>query len=459
MFPWIRNIHFVGIGGIGMSGIAELLLNQGFRVSGSDLAASETTARLRSLGAEIYEGHAPEHVEHADIVVYSSAVSTDNPEVRAAIKRSVPVIKRAEMLAEVMRLKYGIGVAGTHGKTTTTSLVGVVLIEGGLDPTVLVGGKLHELGGSNAQLGKGEFAVVEADEYDRTFLQLSPTIAVLTTLEEEHLDIYRDLADIQDAFVQFANKVPFYGFVVLCSDEEHLQTLRPRLNRKVVTYGISPAADYHFSRPTYTRLVSEFTVHAYGKVLGNVRIRLPGEHNVKNAMAAIAVGRELGIDFDRIKTGLESFTGVYRRCEILAELNGILVMDDYAHHPTEVEKTLRAIKQGWNRRIIAVFQPHTYTRTRDFADRFGQALSEADVALVTEIYPAREEPIAGVTGERIVEAARRAGHDDVRYVESTSDIVDILTREANAGDIVISIGAGDIYQYMRKFIERIENMH
>ncbi|NOY05456.1 MAG: UDP-N-acetylmuramate--L-alanine ligase [Chlorobi bacterium] len=457
MFPWIRNIHFVGIGGIGMSGIAELLINQGFRVTGSDLAASETTAHLQSLGAKVYEGHAPEHVEHADIVVYSSAVSTDNPEVRAAMKRNIPVIKRAEMLSEVMRLKYGIGVAGTHGKTTTTSLIGVALIEGGLDPTVLVGGKLHELGGSNAHLGKGEFAVVEADEYDRTFLQLSPTIAVLTTLEEEHLDIYRDLADIQDAFVQFANKVPFYGFVVLCSDEAHLQSLRPRLNRKIVTYGTSPDADYSFSDPAYTQLVSEFTVHAYGQLLGTVRLRLPGEHNVKNALAAIAVGRELGIDFDRIKSGLEHFAGVYRRCEILADIGGILVMDDYAHHPTEVEKTLRAIKQGWNRRIVAVFQPHTYTRTRDFADRFGKALLDADVALVTAIYPAREEPIAGVTGERIVEAAHSAGHGDVRYVEEKSDIVEVLAQVAKPGDIVISIGAGDIYQYVREFVERLKS--
>ncbi len=456
MFPWIRTIHFVGIGGIGMSGIAELLINQGFRVTGSDLAASDTTAHLQSLGANVYVGHAPEHVEHADIVVYSSAVSTDNPEVRAAMKRNIPVIKRAEMLAEVMRLKYGIGVAGTHGKTTTTSLIGVALIAGGLDPTVLVGGKLHELGGSNAHLGKGEFAVVEADEYDRTFLQLTPTIAVLTTLEEEHLDIYRDLADIQDAFVQFANKVPFYGFVVLCSDEEHLRNLRPRFNRKIVTYGSSPGADYYFSDPTYTHLVSEVMVHAHGQSLGTVRLRLPGEHNVKNALAAIAVGRELGIDFDRIKSGLENFAGVYRRCEIMADVGGILVIDDYAHHPTEVEKTLHAIKQGWNRRVVAVFQPHTYTRTRDFADRFGQALLGADVALVTGIYPAREKPIAGVTGEQIVESAHRAGHNDVRYVEDTSDVVDVLDRVVKPGDIVISIGAGDIYQYVRKFVERLK---
>ncbi len=366
MFSNIRNIHFVGIGGIGMSGIAEILINRGFSVSGSDKALTEVTDHLEKIGAKIFEGHDPEHIEDADVLVYSSAVTLDNPEVQAALQKNVPIIRRAEMLAEVMRLNYGIGVAGTHGKTTTTSLIGVVLIEAGFDPTVIVGGKLHGLGGSNARLGKGQFTVVEADEFDRSFLQITPTIAVLTTLEEEHLDIYSDLQDIQNAFIEFANKVPFYGFVVLCLDEPALQEIRPKIKKKIITYGLTSQSDVHAVDLIHFECTTKFTVTYKQRELGEINLQLPGEFNVKNTLASIAVGLEINVPFDKIKCALEKFTGVFRRCEIKGEFGGIMVIDDYAHHPTEVKETLRAIKAGWKRRVITVFQPHTFTRTRDF---------------------------------------------------------------------------------------------
>ncbi len=451
-FANIHHIYFVGIGGIGMSGIAEILLNQGFRVSGSDLSITEVTRHLVDVGATVYEGHNPENLKDVDVLVYSSAVSQDNPEVMAAMDRKIPVIRRAEMLAEVMRLHHGIAVAGTHGKTTTTSMLGMVLIEGEKDPTVIVGGKLHAFGGTNARLGSGEFMVVEADEFDRSFLKLNPSIAVLTTLEEEHLDIYSNIEDLKAAFVEFANKVPFYGFVTLCLDEPALQEILPEIQRKVITYGFSSQADVQAVDLRQKENRSTFTVLAASKEMGEITIGVPGEHNVQNALATIAVSLELGIPFERIKRALDSFSGAFRRFEVKGEVNGVLVIDDYAHHPTEVRVTLRGIKAGWRRRVICVFQPHTYTRTRDFYKDFGRSFMNADVLIVTDIYPARERAIQGISGEIIAEAARNFGHKNVQYIADKTAIPEALLRVVEAGDIVITMGAGDIYQHGARFI-------
>jgi UDP-N-acetylmuramate--alanine ligase len=451
-FANISHIYFVGIGGIGMSGIAEILLNQGFRVSGSDIALTEVTRHLQDLGATVYEGHDPANLKDVDVLVYSSAVSSDNPEMHAATGRKIPVIRRAEMLAEVMRLHHGIAVAGTHGKTTTTSMLGMVLIEGGQDPTVIVGGKLHAFGGTNARLGSGEFMVVEADEFDRSFLKLNPSIAILTSLEEEHLDIYSSLDDLKNAFVEFANKIPFYGFVTLCLDEPALQEVLPRIMRKVVTYGLSSQADVQAVDLVQKENRSRFTVLRSGDEIGEIDLGVPGEHNVLNALASISVSLELGIPFGSIKTALDSFTGAFRRFEVKADLDGILVIDDYAHHPTEVQVTLRGIKAGWRRRVVCVFQPHTYTRTRDFYREFGRAFMNADVLLITDVYPARERPIQGITGEIIAEAARGFGHKNVLYIPDKTDVPARLNEIVRADDIVITMGAGDIYLYGSEFI-------
>jgi UDP-N-acetylmuramate--alanine ligase len=455
-FANIKHVYFVGIGGIGMSGIAEILLNQGFRVSGSDLALTEVTRHLADMGATVYEGHDPANLADVDVLVYSSAVALENPEVIAAVERKIPVIRRAEMLAEVMRLHHGIAVAGTHGKTTTTSMLGMVLIEGGQDPTVIVGGKLHAFGGTNARLGSGEFMVVEADEFDRSFLQLNPSIAILTSLEEEHLDIYSSLDDLKNAFVEFANKVPFYGFITLCLDEPALQEILPRIMRKVITYGFSSQADIQAVDLVQKENRSTFTVLREGEELGVIHLGVPGEHNVQNALATVAVSLELGIAFESIKTALDAFTGAFRRFEVKADLRDVLVIDDYAHHPTEVKVTLRGIKSGWRRRVVCVFQPHTYTRTRDFYKDFGGAFMNADLLIVTDVYPARERPIQGVTGEIIADAARSFGHKNVMYIPDKQDIPARLLELVRPGDIVITMGAGDIYQYGAMFIEQLE---
>ncbi len=452
-FANIKRIHFVGIGGIGMSGIAEILLNQGFAISGSDLSSTEITQRLAGLGARIHTGHAAANVQDADVLVYSSAVTSDNPEVVEATRRKIPVIRRAEMLAEVMRLHHGIAVAGTHGKTTTTSIIGQILIEAGMDPTVIVGGKLHAFGGTNARLGRGEFMVVEADEFDRSFLQLNPTIAVLTTLEAEHLDIYRDLDDLKRAFIEFANKVPFYGFIALCLDEPALQEIYPELDRKVITYGLTPHADVQAVDIRQTGGTSEFTVLRGGTEQGRIMLHVPGEHNIKNALAALTVAGELGLPFATSSAAVGAFRGVIRRFEVKADLGGVMVVDDYAHHPTEVRETLRGMKAGWRRRVVCVFQPHTYTRTRDFVREFGQAFMNADVLIVTDIYPARELPIEGVTGEMIAQAARNFGHRDVRFVPDKAAVPAVLADIVRSGDIVITMGAGDIYRFGMQFVD------
>jgi UDP-N-acetylmuramate--alanine ligase len=455
MFSSIKKLHFVGIGGIGMSGIAEILLDQGFKVSGSDRALSEVTDRLQQLGADIVEGHRAENVAgDVDTVVYSSAVQPENPEILEAQRRKIPVVRRAEMLAEVMRLKYGIGIAGTHGKTTTTSMTSLVLIEGGLDPTVIVGGKLSGLGGTNARLGRGEFIVVEADEYDHSFLSITPTIAVLTTLETDHLDCYRDLEDIKNAFVQFAQKVPFYGFIVLCLDEPALLDIMPQLSKKkIVTYGLNPQADVQAVDIRHKENSSIYTLIRDGKELGTVALQVPGKHNVQNSLGAIAVGLELGIPFPTIKAGIEKFAGVYRRWEKKGEAKGITVYDDYAHHPTECRATLAGAKAGWRRRVVCVFQPHLYSRTRDFYEDFGKSFLLSDVLVVTDVYPAREEPIQGITGELIVNAAKQFGHKEVHYVRDKTQIPAFLKTVAKQGDIVITMGAGDIWKYGEQFLE------
>jgi UDP-N-acetylmuramate--alanine ligase len=452
---FIKKIHFIGIGGIGMSGLAEILINQGFKVSGSDLALSEVTDHLQDLGAEIHKGHNSENLHDVDLVVYSSAVNLENPEVKEARNRKIPTIKRAEMLAETMRMKHGIGIAGTHGKTTTTSMVGLVLTEGGIDPTIIVGGKLSGLGGTNARLGNGDYIVVEADEFDRTFLQLTPSIAAITTLEQEHLDTYKDLDDIKSAFVQFANKVPFYGFVVLCLDEPALQDIIPSINKTIITYGVSPQADVRAVDISFENNKSSYTVIYMGEELGKINLNIPGLHYVKNSLVAVAIAKKMGIDFKDIQLALSNFTGVYRRFETKYN-NKILVVDDYAHHPTETTATLLGIRSGWKRRLIAVFQPHLYSRTRDFYAEFGRSFLNSDIFICTDVYPAREQPIEGVTGKLIADAAKDFGHKNVIYEEDKNKIPALLKKIVKDDDIIITMGAGDIWKLGEKFVEEVK---
>ena len=456
-FLRLSRIHFVGAGGVGMSGIAELLLlATPLEISGCDQVHSETVARLEKLGARISLGHDPSHVDRADLLVISSAVAECNPEVAAARARGIPVIRRAEMLGEIMRLKQGIGVAGTHGKTTTTSLTGMVLTEAGFDPTIVVGGQVHILG-TNARLGKGDYLVAEADEYDRSFLELTPVVAVITNVEADHLDTYRDVEDIRDAFAAFANRVPFYGAVVLCSDDPGAQSLIPRIKRRLVTYGESPEATLSAREIRLEAAGTTFEVwNGEQGRLGSVRLRLPGRHNVLNALAAIAVGRELLVPFDAIARALESFTGVVRRFERKGERNGVLVVDDYAHHPTEVAATLAAARQVYpERRLVALFQPHLFTRTRDFAAEFGRALSAADATVVMDVYPSREKPLPGVTGELVAAAIGRNGNrPPVSYVPEKRDVVDFLEKSLRPGDLLLTLGAGDVVKFGEEFLRR-----
>jgi UDP-N-acetylmuramate--alanine ligase len=457
LFKNIKKVHFVGIGGIGMSGIAEILLNQGFEISGSDLAFSEVTNRLVKLGIKIYEGHSPDNLNDADVLVYSSAVNVDNPEVKAAVEKKIPIIKRAEMLAETMRMKYGIGIAGTHGKTTTTSMVGLTLTEGGIDPTIIVGGKLSGLGGTNARLGNGEFIVVEADEFDRTFLKLTPTIAAITTLESEHLDTYKDLDDIKTAFIEFANKVPFYGFVVLCLDEPALQDIIPQINKTIFTYGTTTQADIRALDITHRGFSSEYTLQYKGKKLGKIKLNIPGVHYVKNSLVAVTIGMELGIKFEVVKKALEKFTGVYRRFEKKYDKE-ILVLDDYAHHPTETSATLEGIRAAWDRRLVAVFQPHLFSRTRDFYQEFGRSFLNTDVFICTDVYPAREQPIEGITGALIADTTKKFGHKNVFYLPDKNDIPAKLMKLKKDNDIIVTMGAGDIWKYGEKFVHLLEGV-
>ena len=451
-----QQIHFVGIGGIGMSGIAEVLLNLGYRISGSDLEETPITRRLAELGATVVQGHEAQNVGEADVVVLSSAVPPDNVEVVAARERKIPVIRRAEMLAELMRMKYGIAIAGTHGKTTTTSLVASVLTHGGLDPTIVIGGRLN-VWETNARLGQGRYLVAEADESDGSFLNLSPTVAVVTTIDEEHLDFYRDLAHLQETFLSFINKIPFYGLAVLCLDEPHIQALIPRIEKRMVTYGLSSQADFLGQDIDRKGLETSYTARYQGSPLGRVRLQMPGVHNVLNSLAAIAVGLELDMDFHDIAEALAEFGGIERRFQIKGERRGVMVVDDYGHHPAEIRATLQAAKDGWGeRRLVVVFQPHRYSRTQYLLQDFFSAFNEAEVLITTEIYPAGETPIPGVSGRQIYDGVKRHGHRDVSYVEQASDVLALLEERLRPGDLVLTLGAGDVWKVSDALIARLE---
>jgi len=452
----IRRVHFVGIGGSGMSGIAEVLLNLGYRVSGSDLVESDTTLRLQRLGAEVVMGHRSENLRDADVVVISSAVRKDNPEVIAAHERIIPVIPRAEMLAELMRMKYGVAIAGTHGKTTTTSMIATVLAHGGLDPTAVIGGKLNSFG-SNAKLGQGELLVAEADESDGSFLKLSPTIAVVTNIDPEHLDHYRNLEEIQKAFLEFINKVPFYGLAILCLDQENVQALIPQVQKRYVTYGLSSQANFRAADISYHGLTTSFRVFANERELGQISIQMPGLHSVYNALAAIATASELDVNFEIVRQALGSFSGVQRRFQIKGEWDGVMVVDDYGHHPTEIKATLSAAKNGWGRRTVVIFQPHRYSRTRDLFKEFLTAFNQADVLFLTGIYPAGEDPIPGVDVQGLYEGIKGHGHKDVTLVLDKSAILDRLLPRLKPGDMVFTLGAGDVWKTGEALIERLKD--
>ena len=458
-----RRVHFVGIGGIGMSGIAELLANLGYAVSGSDVKRSDVTERLERLGVRVSEGHAAAHVGTADVVVISSAIASDNPEVVDARRRGVPVIPRAEMLAELMRLRYGIAVAGAHGKTTTTSMIALVLEQAGLDPTAVIGGRLSAFG-SNARLGRGDYMVAEADESDRSFLKLSPSIAVITNIDREHMESYGSWEDLQQAFADFANKVPFYGAVVACADDAAVRGLLPRIARRVLTYGL-PGSGGDVDPEV---AASGMTLEAFGSrsvvtraepggrtELGPLRLRVPGRHNHLNALGAVAVGLELGVPFPRIARALEGFRGAERRFQVRGEALGVMVVDDYGHHPTEIAAVIAAARAGIDRRVLVVFQPHRFTRTAGLMHEFGGALAGADEVVLTDIYPAGEAPIPGVTIEALAEAVRRAAHGPVHVVRAMADVPERVARLAQAGDLVITLGAGSIGAAGDRILEAI----
>ena len=458
-FVALKHIHFVGVGGAGMSGIAEILREfvPDLTVSGCDLALSEVTERLEEMGVRVLVGHSPEHLDGVDLVVISSAVAEANPEVREARRLGITVVRRAEMLGELMRLRYGIAVAGTHGKTTTTSLVGTVLTEAGLDPTVIVGGRLRLLG-TGARLGKSEYLVAEADEFDRSFLRLTPVVSVITSIDRDHLDTYGTFEAIEDAFVEFANRVPFFGRLILCLDDANIQHILPRVaDRRVITYGLSAQADLSAVDLEAHPAGSRFRVRLRGDRLlgridlGQIELPMPGRHNVRNALAAVGVGLSLGVSFDTIAGAIAGFQGVHRRFERIGTWQGAALVDDYAHHPTEVAATLQAARQTFpGGRVFAIFQPHLYSRTADQAEGFGSALLGADLAVVTDIYPSREKPIPGVTGEMVVEAARRSGHRDVHYCPSWKDAPELFQDQVKEGDVVITLGAGDVNRLVQE---------
>ena len=451
-----QRIHFVGIGGIGMSGIAEVLLHLGYTVTGSDLMLSDVTTRLQQQGATVYQGHAAAHVQEADVVVLSAAVKPDNIEVLTARTQHIPVIPRAEMLAELMRMKYGVAVAGTHGKTTTTSLVATVLTYGGLDPTVVIGGRLHSLG-SNAKLGQGEYLVAEADESDGSFLLLSPTISVVTTVDAEHLDFYGDLAAVKRAFTQFINKVPFYGCSVICLDQPHIQNLVPQIHRRFITYGLTSQADYVARDLRFAGPRARFDVFRTGQRLGQFSLNLPGAHNVSNALAAIAVGVELDVPLLTIAQALEEFSGVHRRFDMRGVRDSVTVVDDYGHHPEEIRQTLRAAKAVWpEARLIVVFQPHRYTRTHLLQQEFCTAFYDADALVLLEIYAAGETPLPGVTTTLLYEGLIGHGQREVYYLRERAEVVPFLRRYLRANDILLTLGAGDVWQIGEAFLQTSE---
>jgi UDP-N-acetylmuramate--alanine ligase len=452
----IHKLHFIGIGGAGMSGIAEVLHQNGFVISGSDMSDSAVVQVLRSLGIRISIGHVASNVEGADLVVYSSAVRSDNAEMVEAGRRKIPVIRRAEMLGELMRLKYTLAIAGTHGKTTTTSMVGQIFEVAGKDPTVIVGGVVKGRG-TGAKIGKGEYLVAESDEFDRSFLEMMPTSAIITNIDADHLDCYKDLNEIKDAFVQFANKVPFYGQVIACMDDEGVQDVLSRLKKPVVTYGFNRQADYRVSNLHFENGVPFFDVLAKGKSLGSFSLKVPGRHNILNATASIALALEENIELETVRSALAAFTGVKRRFEYIGEGSGVLVYDDYAHHPTEVRATLQGIREAYpERNVVVVFQPHLYSRTLDHYESFGTEFMNCDVLLVLDVYGSREKPIEGVTGAMVSNAADRRGHKNARHIPTKEVALDILTQELKKGDLVVLMGAGDIWKMGMPIVEMLK---
>jgi UDP-N-acetylmuramate--alanine ligase len=461
MFAKIQRIHFVGIGGIGMSGIAEVLLNLGYQVSGSDLRPSAVTARLAKLGASIKEGHRAENIAGVEVVIVSSAVTRDNPEIVAAREQHVPVIQRAEMLAELMRLKYGIAVAGMHGKTTTTSMIAAVLAAGGLDPTVVVGGRVDAMG-SNARLGNSQYLVAEADESDRSFLKLSPILAVVTNIDREHMDCYRDMDDVEKTFLKFMDSVPFYGAVIACNDDDNLRRLFAGVERRIVTYGKREESDFRISNlqcgPGNGGLgLSRFEVVYRGSSLGSFELGVPGEHNISNATAALAVGVGLDVPLDDIRRALASFSGVDRRFQMIGKADGVTVVDDYGHHPTEIRATLAAARQCGFARVHVIFQPHRYTRTQLLLDDFATAFRDTDSLIVLDIYAASEKPIPGVTAEALANRITEAGGQEALYVPSFAEAVELAGRSAQPGDLILTLGAGSVSQLGPQVLQQLES--
>jgi UDP-N-acetylmuramate--alanine ligase len=439
----IKSIHFVGIGGSGMNGIAEVLVNMGYKVTGSDMAEGPVTRRLAGLGVRISLGHSAENVHGANCVVYSSAVSMSNPELTEAASMQIPVIPRAEMLAELMRMKFGIAIAGTHGKTTTTSMISAILAATDIDPTVVTGGKVNNLG-ANARLGSGDVLVAEADESDGSFLKLSPTIAVVTSIDREHMEHYSEMEEVTRAYLDFMNKVPFYGCAVICLDHPVIQGLIPHILRRFLSYGITAQADVHAANITYDRMSTTFELWYGSSMQGSVTLNMPGEYNVYNALGAICVARELGVGFEAICEGFRGFTGVERRFDVIGREAGVMVVDDYGHHPEEVKAVLKAAKVGWGKPLVVVFQPHRFTRTRDLFDEFLSSFNDADKLILTDIYPAGEEPIKGIDGVALFNGIKGHGHKDVEYMADFAAVAPYLDSFVKAGEMVITLGAGDV---------------
>lgn len=457
MFDKSYHIHLVGIGGIGMSSIAEILIAQGYKVSGSDLNENSNTKRLKSLGGVIFKGHQETNTAGADVIVISSAVPESNPEIIYARKNGIPVIPRAEMLAELMRLKYGVAIAGAHGKTTTTSLISEILIEGKIDPTIIIGGKLKRLG-TNARLGLGSFLVAEADESDGSFLKMTPSIAIVTNIDKEHLDYYGTIENIKKDFLEFINKIPFYGLSIICLDNEYIQEIIPDIKKRYITYGLQRQADYQAKNIEFTGLRSHFDVESKGKLKGKISLNLPGEHNISNALAAIALGCELGISFETIQYALEKISGVQRRIEVKGEYKNLLLMDDYGHHPTEIQTTLKAIRKAYPEKIVTViFQPHRYSRTQALFESFTRSFYESDRLVVMPIYPAGEKPIESIDNFSICEGIKKYGHKDVNTFSSEEAVLEYLLNFKEENSLVLTLGAGNINKLGEKFLSSLLN--
>ena len=449
-----RKVHFIGIGGIGMSGIAEILISQGYIVSGSDIAEGDSTRYLAKLGATIFYGHDEKNLSNADVVVVSSAIDEKNPEIQAARKGKVPIIQRAEMLAELMKMKTGIAVAGTHGKTSTTSMIATIVQHSGLDPTIIIGGKVDALGG-NAKLGKGDFLVAEADESDKSFLHLPSTIAIVTNIDNDHLNNYGNIQNIKEAFVDFINRIPFYGMAILCQDDENVKSILARIKKPYITYGFSPQADLQAKNLNFQNFGATFEVWRGDKKLGDAQSNVPGKHNVLNSLAALAAGMEIGLSFEQVSQGLAQFRGVRRRFELKGEKGGVKVFDDYGHHPTEIKATLAAARKAWSGRIVTFFQPHRYSRTQDCYEDFVKAFDDADVLFLADIYPAGEAPIEGINSEKLAEDIRLNGHKSVEFLGDPKVAADLIAPKLQSGDLFLTLGAGSIYAAGEQLLKKM----